>query len=484
MEQDNGLDNKKLVKEKIDFYVNDREHHHHSHHSHHSHHNSSHSNHKKHHKKRTSGSKKSWFTRIKEAINKKVNNKVNVVLVLSMIFVMLISIITLYTLETRDRDYIGDYQGDTNSNESQQGDQVPEYVPTANVEIPSYWKNMIEEKTEIVKSLQAAGGKDCVSFVWASDTHIPDNHTARTNDLGKLMAKMMDNCDIPFALLTGDIGTRSSLDTEAELVRTQKMIPIHLAPLWGTNRLLTGIGNHDGCYGDASCYYQKQFSPERMWDLYFRNQALDSRRVFSEDGSYYYIDNIAQKIRIIVLNSQYGGEYETDSNGVATNNRFSTSCYGQKQLDWLSSVALDMPEGYGAVITAHVPPNVTYTVDKVQLIGIINAYCNKTTYSGSYTVGVDGWTNNSIEVDFTGAKGEIIAMFTGHVHQDTIDTTTLKCPLITIISAGAQVNDGEIPERTFYTDQETSFDVVTINRKTRTIHLTRVGYGEDRLVRY
>jgi hypothetical protein len=143
-----------------------------------------------------------------------------------------------------------------------------------------------------------------------------------------------------------------------------------------------------------------------------------------------------------------------------------------------------MPEGYGAVITAHVPPNVTYTVDKVQLIGIINAYCRKTTYNGSYTAGVEGWTNNSVNVDFTNAKGEIIAMFTGHVHQDTIDTTTLACPLITIISAGAQVNAGEIPERTFGTDTETSFDVVTINRKTRTIYLTRVGWGEDRVVKY
>jgi hypothetical protein len=143
-----------------------------------------------------------------------------------------------------------------------------------------------------------------------------------------------------------------------------------------------------------------------------------------------------------------------------------------------------MPKGYGAIITSHVPPNITYTVDKVQLIGIINAYCNKTTYSGSYTAGVDGWTNNSVNVDFTDAKGEIIAMFTGHVHQDTIDTTTLACPLITIISSGAQVNAGEVPQRTFGTDTETSFDIVTINRKTRTIYCTRVGWGKDRVIQY
>ena len=75
-------------------------------------------------------------------------------------------------------------------------------------------------------------------------------------------------------------------------------------------------------------------------------------------------------------------------------------------------------------------------------------------------------------------------MFTGHVHHDSIDTTTLECPLITIISAGASVNWGEEPERTFNTDTETSFDIVTINRKTRTIYCTRVGAGEDRKIEY
>jgi hypothetical protein len=58
------------------------------------------------------------------------------------------------------------------------------------------------------------------------------------------------------------------------------------------------------------------------------------------------------------------------------------------------------------------------------------------------------------------------------------------CHIITITSAGASVNVGEQPERVFGTDTETSFDVVTINRQTRTIHCTRVGVGEDRVIPY
>lgn len=499
MEQNDKLELSEINSNNNDATINDEGHRSHSHHESrsehgsHSHHrshsyHSSHSHHGKHHsthhKRGKKGEKKSLLTRMQSWIDKKFGSKgiIGVCLLILLFTVCAIGLVYLFETQWKHNGIPGGDLGEQTASGENQNSNPSDAA--ANITVPAYWKNMIDEKTETVKALQAMGGKDCVSFVWASDTHIPDNSTAKTNDIGKLMAKMMDNCNIPFAVLTGDIGTRASYDTEAELIQAQSMLPVHLAPLWGTDRLLMALGNHDGCYGDVSCYYEKQFSPEKMWELYFRNQALDSRRVFSEDGTYFYVDNHSQKVRFIILNSQFGGTYLMDGNGIAVNNRFSTSCYGQEQLDWLADEALDMPEGYGAIITSHVPVNVTYTVDKDQLIGIINAYCNKTTYSGSYTAGIDGWTNSSVSVDFTEAKGEIIAVFTGHIHQDTVDTTTLACPLITIISAGAQVNAGEMPDRTFGTDTETSFDVVTINRKTRTIYCTRVGAGEDRVIRY
>jgi hypothetical protein len=272
------------------------------------------------------------------------------------------------------------------------------------------------------------------------------------------------------------------------------MVSEHLSPLWGTDRLLMAVGNHDGTWGDSTGYYNHQLSPERLWHEFFRTQSLDPRRVFSDQGSYYYIDNPVHKTRFIILNSQFGGDYSIDKHGWAVNDRFDTSCYGQEQLTWFADVALDMPEGYGAVIVAHVPPKVlyegiiehpyVYTVDHNQLVGIINAYCKKSSFNGSYTKGTDGWTNSEISVDFSDAKGEIIAMFTGHIHQDTIDTTTMACPLITTLSAGAAANYGDAPERTPGTDTETSFDIVTIDRDERMIYCTRIGAGEDRKVNY
>lgn len=450
-----------------------------SHHESGTHRSKKHSHHRSHSKKK----EKSPFKRMQNWFDKVFGNKST--LVMNITAIVLVAVIlgglllTYAAMQNKNvpsgstEGYGLEYGGTTVSTQSE--------TTTA---IPSYWEDMVAEKTETVTALQTAGGVNSVSFVWASDTHIPNNDKGRTNDIGKVMARMLDNCDIPFAVLTGDIATRVSCSTEEEFIQAQEKIPIHLAPLWGTDRLLVALGNHDGCYGDESGPYRKQFTPERIWQLYFREQALDFRRVFSDDGLYFYVDNIAQKTRFIVLNSQFGGEYLADANGWAVNDRFAVSCYGQEQLDWLASVALDMPEGYSAVISVHVPPSHDYTVDREQFIGIVNAYCNKTTFSGSYTEGVDGWSNSTVNVDFTEAKGEVIAVFAGHVHQDTVDTTTMACPIITIISSGASVNSGIQPERPFHTDQETSFDVVTINKETRTIYCTRVGAGEDREIKY
>lgn len=495
MEQENKIESNRVDNEN-EINKEGGDHQHHSHHAanthqtSHSHHSSHSRHHSKHrhgssHGKRSKKSKRSLINKLQLWLDKKLGRNGIAIVSLCVVIVLLVMINFLHLAEINDW---GGKEFDENQGDHDYGYNGTEGVNNnssmSGYTIPSYWNDMVEVKTKIVKLLQTAGGKDCVSFVWASDTHIPDNDTTRTNDLGKIMAKMMDDCDIPFAVITGDVGTRASYPTETELAKTQESIPDHLAPLWGTNRLLVALGNHDGCYGDSSNFYAKQLSPEKMWQFYFRNQSLDSRRIFSDDGTYFYVDNQAQKVRYIVLNSQFGGQYSVDGNGVAVNNRFSVSCYGQEQLEWLANVALDMPEGYGAIITSHVPANIDYTVDRVQLIGIINAYCNKTSYSGGYSAGIDGWTNNYISVNFENAEGEIIAMFSGHVHQDTVDTTTLACPLITIISAGAQVNDGEVPVRTMGSDTETSFDIVTINRKTRTIYCTRVGAGEDRKIQY
>ena len=76
------------------------------------------------------------------------------------------------------------------------------------------------------------------------------------------------------------------------------------------------------------------------------------------------------------------------------------------------------------------------------------------------------------------------AFFHGHIHKDTIDTTSYSFPCISITTAGGDVRDSRMAERTPGTATETAIDVVTLDKAARRIYMTRVGVGSDRVCSY
>ena len=113
------------------------------------------------------------------------------------------------------------------------------------------------------------------------------------------------------------------------------------------------------------------------------------------------------------------------------------------------------------------------------------AFNNRTTYQGSY-VGVGQWQSTDISVNYKYADGEIIAVFQGHNHEDEVYDYFQGIPCINITTAGAYwAVKGEDPEeRIKGTDTEFAADVVVVDRETRTIYLTRLGAGGDRIIQY
>ena len=166
--------------------------HHHSSHSHHS----SHKHHKKYRSSRDKKEKKSLWKRIRSLFTNKNRKPGSAASITFLIFavILVIGLVIYVKIDIQNSLSSGEYQDGTISNENGYGEQIPDNSNVQTVpSVPSYWEKMIEKKTDTVKKLQSAGGKDCISFAWASDTHIPDNSTAKTDNIGKVMAKMMDN---------------------------------------------------------------------------------------------------------------------------------------------------------------------------------------------------------------------------------------------------------------------------------------------------
>lgn len=204
--------------------------------------------------------------------------------------------------------------------------------------IPSYWESEMIDTIEKVNKLKKDAGNNAISFAWCSDAHVILNTATEgdTSHLGKLMYKAIKDTNTPLAISTGDEQNGASLSTKELLMKNFEEMKRHFAPLWGKPEFIALLGNHDGAFGEADesgLYYQRQLSPEEMFYEYFSEQALDFRRVFSQDGTYFYIDT-PQKVRFICLNTHYVGDaYEIDDNGFAVFDRFNTACMGQKQYD-------------------------------------------------------------------------------------------------------------------------------------------------------
>lgn len=356
--------------------------------------------------------------------------------------------------------------------------------------VPDYWQSAADAVISEVQKIQNSAGAQVVNFVYFSDMHVVSYQESYCEEIGNLAAYLMDKCNIPLAIMCGDTVQSDSAASANQPINDMLKADEYLAPI-GKEKLLRVRGNHDAAWGaytsaDTSTAYTFNMAPEKLWQYLFRSQAADLRRVFSDDGSYFYIDNNPQKTRFICLNSQWNVHSENED-GTAVHNAQKKSGYGQEQITWLANTALDVDAGWSVVLVSHVPPIAQYesmTRDYSVICGVVKAYCERSTYTGSYAYnadnGEDTWANVNINVDFTNAKGEIVGWFCGHRHMDSITMDNLPFPVITITCAANHSYDSSEGDRTINTNTETALDVVSIDKKNGMIHMTRLGVGSGR----
>jgi len=360
--------------------------------------------------------------------------------------------------------------------------------------VPSYWKSAVKNAVSTVREAQDGCGAQGVCFALCSDMHIHDNENNYARSLGMIAAAVMDETDIPLLINCGDLLTNDSLAMAEWMKPCYDRAWGYLKPV--RDRMLLVQGNHDGAWGaysasNGSSAYKKNLSPDELWQYLFRPQSADFARVNGPTGAYFYVDNTAQKTRFICLNS-HDGQWSENSDGTAVWNTM-TGGYTQQQIDWLID-ALNVEEDWCIVIASHVPPTGKMPTDYSTIRctdlmrGVVSAYALRGAYEGSYTHntanGEDAWADASVSVNFADAKGEIAGWFCGHAHRDDIILGDLPFPIVTITSAGNFSYDSTEPERVLGTSIETALDFVTINKKTRTLVITRLGTGENRRCSY
>lgn len=363
--------------------------------------------------------------------------------------------------------------------------------------VSSDWIDEIDSVSEHINNIEILDESKVTKFFFASDMHLdPGSTSSYTEDIGKVCAEVMKRCNISFYIDAGDSSTQSSGFMPSDFEKNISDVLSQLSPIPHKNILLA-VGNHDGAtgkcmYNEELVYYRYQLTNEQRSAVFFDWQRdTNEYKRFDSDGTYYYIDDLTTKTRYIILNP-FWSKWAGDEEGFVVNIQhsfFHTPLYGEQQLKWFAEEALDMPSDYAAVIIAHhvnnVEANKNPVIDYAILKGIVDAFNNKSKYSGT-CYGAEEWQSTNISVNYENANGEIIAIFSGHNHKNiTYDYfETVPCIHITTTGAYWDVRDENAEERIRGTASEFSVDAVVIDRVSRKIYMNRLGAGEDRIIEY
>lgn len=321
---------------------------------------------------------------------------------------------------------------------------------------------------------------DRLTFMLITDSHF----TPQTSYIASIVANLTKYVPCSFIAHTGDIidGIRSKASELKTLLGVARNFNDAMCPTFYTK------GNHD----DNSLYIKLGGGTDiaenyiTNSELYCRtNKFNQNKLVFgSASNMYYYYDDPISKVRSVFVN-MFNVPETVDIDGKRIYTAQNSRCFGQEQLEWLANVALNFSDkeddksNWGVIVFSHI-------VISNAFFKIINAFASGTSYS---EVVSDGINSSDISVDYTpqGAM-EFIAYFIGDYHYDSMSTGASSYndfPIIsTLNSSRARDNTDQPtpangilmpPHKAFATENDTAFDIVSIDRTNHLIYLTRYG---------
>ena len=307
-------------------------------------------------------------------------------------------------------------------------------------DIPSYYfdNNYLDGRVEAINSAIAESSGDCGTFIWITDIHWEPDLNARKSPL--LIKYIVYKTGIKKILNGGDTGN-SQVICENAISQLRNAI--------GSNSVYTVTGNHE--IVDAT-RYESPF--ERVAN---ELRGHNSDIVYGDvDQSYFFFDNIDEKIRYVGLSS-FGLYFDGDCE----------KTYTTEQLKWFKDKALNVETGWTIVVFTHSIYYVSCANDKL----------------GVGPIGAEAFID---AIDNYQGKGTIACVLIGHTHRDRIHIGNSGIPYIIsscdrYASYNGDINVSRIPG----TISEQHFEVVVIDKQKRRIKLfsiganARDGYDDD-----
>ena len=293
--------------------------------------------------------------------------------------------------------------------------------------LPKYWQEYLDKKIPLVK--EKIKNND-FNFILFSDVHINTNRMKTP----LIIKYLNDKLDIDEIIFNGDIITSydTLLKAYDELIKWKEAYK-------GINYLLV-YGNHDSNAKD----YSKDENVVTLNN--FKYLAINNKKLkYEREKMYATYDLDDKKIRIIVLDT----------------GACKVSSVDNKELKYFKKKLSEKPD-YQLLIFAHRIFEGTEIGEKHPNIVIHE--------SGKKVKKV-------IDDNY---KDNIIALISGHNHIDCIEKGCIYNNIARTCDGGDRNSlfDANYPYRTRGTTEEQALDIVSINKKERSIEFIRIGVGD------
>ena len=351
--------------------------------------------------------------------------------------------------------------------------------------IPTYYHNHIKYKENIVIGKENANS---FNIAFTTDNHIHEHMNMFTLHSHNILNKLDNSLNL-LAVLNGGDSVPFGQDNKEQSFEALKT---GINKFKNKYKYFNAQGNHD-------TNAKSGVTKHKISNLITQNEIykvlgkhLDNDVVWGDKGyMYYYKDFDKQKVRLIVLNNS-DVPVEDGGDGTTTIDILETLGMRQDQIEWLANKALKFDdksdnEEWEVILLSHYFTHIDGVHggadwhNRTHVHEILKSFVNGTSTTQTNNDEIFGL---NVTADFTeqGAK-KIIGYFCGHCHYDFMRVVDG----IPFISSQADYKSNwhdECPHMEQGTITEIAFDIITIDKVSKNVKLTRFGAGEDREYNY
>ena len=327
-------------------------------------------------------------------------------------------------------------------------------------EVCDMYKEAVEEAVAKVNALQNTDTAETSTFIAFTDCHYTNQ-----SELDRMLVAIEHICGAVNADFVVNMGDSTNDDATVYKRIVNKIIS-------KSYRWAIIQGNHDRYIPTLQRKYLTNMSGAK----------------YAPKSASFYLDDDKHRVRLLFLSLHEKGVY-LDSNTALDNNNYVG--IGYSQFKWLADEALKT--NYRVVLISHetltrLTAGTEYWMSNtysnyLKIKDLFNAFIAGTSGTISLTLQNDeAGALNSIPYDFTEqGAGEVLISVHGHIHGDA-NYNNGKWNEVWVESAlyTQDVWAGTNAPKTLGTDEEISFDIITIDYTNRKVHCTRFGAGDDR----